>query len=329
MFVPDLNRLHGALSRFQDVRICVIGDLMLDVFLWGRVRRISPEAPVPVVEIEGDSRVPGGSANVAHNASALGARVFIAGRVGNDPDGEELMKMLKEAGIDTAAVVVSEECPTTVKTRVIAHSQHVVRFDREVKRPLSGRELKHILSFLGDLKSFDAIVVSDYAKGVVIPELMKEIKQRATLSEVPIIVDPKVLNAPLFEGVTVITPNFAEALLMAGNHSEEDVISVGKELLRRYRCQYVLITRGSEGMSLFSEDGQILYLPAVARKVYDVTGAGDTVVATLAVGMCAGLSMAEAAYIANVAAGYVVGEPGTAVISLETLRSVLSGGRIT
>lgn len=326
MFVPDRARLLDAFNRFKNVRICVIGDLMLDVFLWGKVRRISPEAPVPVVEIESDSRVPGGSANVANNASALGARVCVAGRVGNDPEGRELVKMLKDAGIDTSGVVVSERQPTTVKTRVIAHSQHVVRFDREVKEPLSDLEREHIVRFLGSCPSVDAIIVSDYAKGVITAELMKEIKQRAFSSKIPVVVDPKVVNAALFDEVTVITPNLAEALLMAGNCKAEDVLSVGEQLLRKLRCRHVLITRGAEGMNLFSENGQALYLPAVARRVYDVTGAGDTVVATLTVGMCAGLSMAEAAYIANIAAGYVVGEPGTAVISAEKLKTLLLGG---
>lgn len=296
---------------------------MLDIFLWGTVKRISPEAPVPVVEIQKETRAAGGAANVAHNVATLGANVVLVGRIGDDSEGKHLVEILRTSGVKTDGIITENNCLTTVKTRIVAHSQQVVRFDRESREPLSRYALEHVSSFLKTLRAVDAVIISDYAKGVITAELMDVVRSWASSMGVPILVDPKVNNAGLFKNVMAITPNFGEALHIAGDHTDEDIQNIGRKIIDRLGCRYVLITRGSEGMSLFDQRGNALHLPTLARKVYDVTGAGDTVVATLTVGMCTGLTMAEAAYLANVAAGYVVGELGTATVSAEALKEAI------
>jgi len=332
------ERLLKSLERFPSARVLVIGDIMLDVFLWGTVNRISPEAPVPVVEIKRETYHLGGAANVAHNISALGGKVFLCGRIGNDSAGQELLKLFGEKGIDATGVVACPDVCTTVKTRVIAHNQQVVRFDREVRTPLRDDALARVTDFLKATAPPDVVVVSDYAKGVITSDLMNVVKSLSQRTGTPLIVDPKVSNKHLYSDVTVLTPNKNEAIQMAGydvtnshvgadlcvcpdagNHAGLPLHAIMKEL----RCKFLLVTRGSEGMTLFEDNRDPVHIPACARKVFDVTGAGDTVVAVLALGMAVGLSVHEAAYLANIAAGFVVGEVGTAVVTSQQLKNLL------
>ncbi len=318
--------LREALRRFTSCRIMVLGDLMLDVFVWGEVQRISPEAPVPVVDVQEETQLLGGSANVAHNVAALGAKAMLSGVVGNDPGGRELVRLLRRAGISTEGIVVEEERPTTMKTRVIARNQQVVRFDREKRKPIQQDTVEHIAGYLeGNLNRVDAVIVSDYAKGVISPDLMDRTRSMNVADRIPVIVDPKVQHAALYRGVTLITPNHHEAARMAGVEiaGEEGLRAAAEILLREIQCEMVLITRGKDGMSLFHRNGDISSIPTVARRVFDVTGAGDTVIATMALGMAAGLSTVDAALLANLAAGIVVGEVGTATVSRDRLAEAL------
>jgi D-beta-D-heptose 7-phosphate kinase/D-beta-D-heptose 1-phosphate adenosyltransferase len=315
-------RLKEALDRFPSCRIMVIGDLMLDVFVWGEVQRISPEAPVPVVDVHEETRLLGGSANVVHNVAALGARAMVSGVVGNDPGGRELVRLLRRAGVSTEGVVVEENRPTTMKTRIIARNQQVVRFDREERRPVEHDTMDHIARYLEDnLGRVDALILSDYAKGVITPELMDRTRSMQAASRVPVIVDPKVQNPVMYRGVTLITPNHHEAARMAGVEIRDEggLKAAAEVLLRDLECESVLITRGKDGMSLFHRNGDMASIPTVARTVFDVTGAGDTVIATMALGMAAGLSTVDAALLANLAAGIVVGEVGTVAVNRENL----------
>jgi D-beta-D-heptose 7-phosphate kinase/D-beta-D-heptose 1-phosphate adenosyltransferase len=284
-----------------------------------------------VVDIKRETYHLGGAANVAHNISALGGRAFLCGRIGNDSSGKELLNLLKEKDIDASGVFVCPESITTVKTRVIAHSQQVVRFDREVRTPLKDRILAQVVNFLESVEKPDLIIVSDYAKGVITDVLMDKVKIISKQMNIPLVVDPKVSNKHLYRGVTVLTPNQSEAVQMAGysaTNSEADLATVASAIIKELECKFLLVTRGSEGMTLFDDDCKPIHIPACARKVFDVTGAGDTVVALLALGMVAGLSIHEAAYLANVAAGFVVGEVGTAVITPQQLRALLNDDQL-
>lgn len=323
--VPEVERFIEAIDRFSSVRILVVGDIMLDVFLWGTVHRISPEAPVPVVDIRKETYHLGGAANVAHNISALGGRVVLCGRIGDDPAGKELLRLLHEKEIDARGVMACPECPTTVKTRIIAHSQQVVRFDKEVKTPLSDTLQLRLRDFMNSYGSFDAFVVSDYAKGVITEGVIEEVKNVSGRMLKPLIVDPKVSNKRLYSGVTILTPNCSEAMQMAGysDFSEKDLDAAASALMEELKCRFLLVTRGAEGMTLFERGREPVHVPACARKVFDVTGAGDTVVAVLALGIAAGLPVYEAIYLANLAAGFVVGEVGTAVIAPDELKMLV------
>lgn len=323
------HRLAEAIRGFPDYRILVVGDLMLDVFIWGEVHRISPEAPVPVVEVREETQLLGGAANVVHNVAALGGKVSVAGVIGNDSGGRELIRLLRHASVATDGMVVEADRPTTRKTRIIAQNQQVVRFDHEMCAPVQKDSLDRILSHIeGNLSSTDAIIVSDYAKGVVSGNLMDALRSCNAEARIPIMVDPKVCNADLYREVTMITPNHHEASRMSGIEIRDDetLLTAGRLLQRRLNCRQVLITRGRAGMSLFDPDGRMTLIPTVARRVYDVTGAGDTVIAALTLGMIAGLSMVDAAILANIAAGIVVGEVGTAVVSAERLLADIENG---
>ncbi len=311
--------LSGILKNFKKSRILVIGDLILDRYIWGRVSRISPEAPVPVVEVTDDNFMLGGAANVANNIIALGGRATVAGVAGRDRAGEVLRELLEEKGVGCA--IFEDSRPTTIKTRVIAHNQQVVRFDREDKNKVGGRLLRDILIFLERaIVEHDAIIISDYKKGTISAELMKNVLDIARGSKRFIAVDPKVGHFHLYRGVSVVTPNLNEASHGSAIDIRDgrSLIRAGKTLMRMLSCKAVLITRGEEGMSLF-ERGRVTHIPTVARHVYDVTGAGDTVIATFALAYASGATMQEAAVIANHAAGIVVGEVGTAVATPEKL----------
>jgi D-glycero-beta-D-manno-heptose-7-phosphate kinase len=316
------DRFATALTRFPDRQVLIVGDLMLDVFVWGDVQRISPEAPVPVVDVRDETQLLGGTANVANNVASLGGKAVVAGVVGNDHSGREVVRMLRKVGVPTEGLIVEDRRPTTVKTRIIAQNQQVVRYDRELRRPLQKASLDKLVEYVEERStSAGALIVSDYAKGVVTPDLMDAVRRLDLPARFPVIVDPKIEHTELYRRVTLVTPNHHEASRMSGIEitDSDSLVAAGRKLLRHLQCESVLITRGRDGMALFDQTGEMTTIPTVARRVYDVTGAGDTVIATLALGLVAGLTTTEAALLANIAAGIVVGEVGTAVVTAERL----------
>ena len=301
---------------------------MVDEYIWGSVSRISPEAPVPVVEVKSESVRLGGAANVAANIRTLGGRAILVGVIGNDPPAERLVDQLEAIGIKGDGVVVDRNRPTTIKTRVVAGSQQVVRFDRESALEMSKEAVERVLELAVErLREADALLIADYAKGVISKLVARQIIPLARRRKKTIVVDPKVHHFHLYKGATVVTPNHHEAAAFARFRLREgeDPDEVGRELLQKLEVHAVLVTRGEQGMSLF-EDGEVTHIPAVAKEVYDVTGAGDTVVATLGLALASGASLKEAAVIANHAAGVVVGKMGTATVSQSELMDALKTG---
>jgi len=319
-------RAEQLTERFAGRCILVLGDLMLDEFIWGRVRRISPEAPVPVVEVERQTLVLGGAGNVAANLVALGARPAPFGVAGDDANTERMRAAFHDIGVSSDGIVVDASRATTLKTRIIAHNQQVVRADRESRAPVSNAiEAAIIARFTSALDAADAVVVSDYNKGLLTPRLLAETLAAARQRGLPVCLDPKMRSFAGYQPVTVITPNHQEAAEAAGLAIEDEasLIEAGRRLLGAIDCRAVLITRGEEGMALFTDGGEVTRIPTVAREVYDVTGAGDTVIATLALALAAGASFAEAAILANHAAGVVVGKVGTATVTRDELLETL------
>ncbi|GAB4537113.1 MAG: D-glycero-beta-D-manno-heptose-7-phosphate kinase [Thermodesulfovibrionia bacterium] len=320
---------EGIFKRFEETGILVIGDLMVDHYIWGKVKRISPEAPVPVVEVSGENLLPGGAANVANNLISLGARVFVTGVIGDDEMGKRLVKELNDKGINTDGIIIDSDRPTTVKTRIIAHNQQVVRFDREAKKEVNSSVQSTILSHVKDcLPYIKGIIISDYCKGVITKRFMNKLLNMVDLKRF-IAVDPKIGHFDYYRGVSLLTPNTNEASVGAGIEivDEKTLIMAGKRLMERLQCKTVLITRGEEGMTLFEDNGEVTHIPTSAREVYDVTGAGDTVIATFTLSHCAGAPLRESAVYANYAAGIVVGEVGTTVISKDKLISSIRKGK--
>ncbi len=321
------DRLRRYIDRFPQAGILVIGDLILDHYVWGKVSRISPEAPVPVVHVDSESLQLGGAANVYHNILSLGGRAELCGVVGSDEGGRRLLQELGVHRRGRGGVVIDPDRPTTRKTRVIAHNQQIVRFDverrSEIKAALHQRLIRYVES---RLREVSCLVVSDYAKGVVTARLMAELTRLAVLRRIPILVDPKVEHLSYYKGVTAITPNHHEATQAAGILGDDDrAISEAGELLRqRLGCQCVLVTRGEKGMTLLEVDGARWDIATAARQVYDVTGAGDTVVGTLALALATGASFRDAAILANHAAGLVVGMIGTATATPAQLSQALA-----
>ena len=316
------RRLRRLLSRFDGRQVLVLGDLMLDEWVWGKVSRISPEAPIPVVDVHSITYSPGGACNVACNIIALGGRVRLFGLVGDDEAGQRLLGELDKRGIEVSGLLVDPSRPTTRKTRIVAHNQQVVRADRESRAPLTESMAKELLGRLEKvLHEVDIVLVSDYAKGVVIPKLLTPLIAACQEARRAVVVDPKGTDYSKYARVTVITPNEAEAA--QATHVEivdsDSLLRAGKTLLAQLGCQAVLITRGEHGMSLFEAGGKVTHLPTFAREVYDVTGAGDTAVATLSLALACGATFVEAACLANHAAGVVVGKVGTATVSRQEL----------
>ena len=316
-----MNRVRASqiLNAFSGKSILIVGDVMLDEFIWGKVARISPEAPVPVVQVDRETYRLGGSANVAANIRELNGTPIPIGVVGRDAAAERTERLMTDAQIETNGLLRADR-PTTVKTRIIAHNQQVVRADRESRQPFSS-ELNSDLAklFLQHLPKAAAVIISDYDKGVVNRELMATILPAAQTARVPVYLDPKVHHAEYYRPITAITPNHREAELLTGMtiDSLAQLEEAGRRLLQRFECEYALITRGEEGMSLFSssQTDASHHLPTFAREVFDVTGAGDTVIATIALARAAGATMEESAVMANYAAGIVVGKVGTATVS--------------
>ncbi len=317
------------IDKFKGARVLIVGDLIMDHFIWGDVSRISPEAPVPVVDVKSESILLGGSANVVNNIHNLGGNCVVTGIVGDDSDGKSLRKSLSGKKISTRGIIVDPERPTTIKTRIIAHSQQVVRFDREKREKIDGTTLEKVLRFIKRaVKTVDLVIISDYAKGLISPGLVEEITTLAAKSNIPVVVDPKVEHFGYYKDVTVITPNNLEASRSSGVEISDDhsLHLAGETLLKRTGAEALLITRGEHGMSLFEKDGDRTHIPTVAQEVYDVSGAGDTVIGVLGLALASGASFREAAVLANFAAGIVVGKVGTATVTMEELKAAVSSG---
>ncbi|MDT7604013.1 MAG: D-glycero-beta-D-manno-heptose-7-phosphate kinase [Acidobacteriota bacterium] len=323
------ERAAQLVARMRDCRVVVFGDVMLDEFVWGDVTRISPEAPVPVVDVRRESIRLGGAANVVANLAALGAHSSLVGVTGADAAGERLRANLSETcgALCDARLVADPSRPTTTKTRIIAHNQLVVRADRERRGAVAaGIEDQLIERLSASLEGASALVVSDYDKGVVTPRVLTEILRVARERMIPALVDPKPRNFDAYRPATLVTPNHHEALRLTNSEDDTDegMARAAREIRARLACESVLITRGERGMMILEGEGSPVYVETTAREVYDVTGAGDTVIATLAAALAAGASLTEAASLANHAAGIVVGKLGTATASAEELVKSIS-----
>ncbi|HXG08811.1 MAG TPA: D-glycero-beta-D-manno-heptose-7-phosphate kinase [Gemmataceae bacterium] len=313
---------RGLLGAFPRKCVLIVGDVMLDEFLWGDVRRISPEAPVPVVEMRRRTYVPGGAGNAAANVVSLGGRALLAGVVGDDHQAILLSEALRQRGVAADGLLADAGRPTTTKTRIVAHNQQVVRVDCEQRTPLAAPLENRLLQWIEThLDRADVCVLSDYAKGVVSGRLAEQTIRLARQAGKPVVVDPKGADYAKYRGATVIKPNVAETelFLKAEIRDERSLEEAGARLAEQLEGGAVLITRGPQGMSLFRAGRPPLHIPSAARDVFDVTGAGDTVIGTLALALAAGGTLEQAAHLANRAAGIVVGKVGTATVTPEEL----------
>ncbi|MDD4954288.1 MAG: D-glycero-beta-D-manno-heptose-7-phosphate kinase [Candidatus Omnitrophica bacterium] len=339
-----MKNLSRIIKNFNKANVLVLGDLILDEYIWGKVERISPEAPVPVVWANKRTFVPGGAANVASNIAALDAKVTVVGVVGKDKNKDILFSEFKKRGINPAGVLCESSRYTTVKTRIVAGHQQVVRVDWEHADPLSGPINQKIAKFIrANIRKFDAIIIEDYGKGVINAGLLEEVISLARKNKKIITVDPKEENFQLYHRVSSITPNRKELENAVRNlkikdttnrfrlnndrlFSDKDIDAAAKEILKYLELDSLLVTLGEQGMKLFERNGHITHIPTVAQEVFDVSGAGDTVIGTFSLGLCCGAKVQEAAHIANFAAGIVVGKLGTAVTNrkelLKSLESV-------
>ena len=311
-------------DRMRNRNIMVIGDAMVDEWIWGTVTRISPEAPVPVVSVDDHSFTLGGAGNVANNLRALGASVQLVGAVGHDELSERIGSLLDAIGVRRDGILVVDDRPTTRKTRIVAHSQQVVRADWESTAPISSADGERVTQFVrAHARDADAVVISDYGKGLISRDVVE-----AALGAPLVVVDPKPQNMALFEGVSCVAPNMHEAEIATGIRVSDDASleRAARSLLERLRCRYVVLTRGERGMALFSADGVQLHVPAVARTVYDVSGAGDTAVAVLTLAFAAGAMPELALQLANFAAGAVVEKLGTATASADEILALIDHG---
>ena len=318
----SFSKLRGIISSFTGKKVLVIGDLILDEFIWGKVSRISPEAPVPVVWVNNESFMPGGASNVANNVSSLGGKVYIAGVVGNDERAGILRGELQHRGVNVDGIFTDSQRPTILKTRVIAHQQQVVRIDREKVDPVKENMIRKISNFVEDIiNEVDGIIVEDYGKGLITPKLLARIVPLAKKKKKIITVDPKEEHFSYYKGVTVLTPNNHEASRAVGFEIKDKATmkKAGFELLRKLKVSVVLITLGEEGMVVFEEGKSPKKIDTIAQEVYDVSGAGDTVAGTYTLSLISGATPIQAAHIANCAAGIVVGKIGIAVVTQDEI----------
>ncbi len=317
----DLKKIT---KKFQSKRIVVLGDLMLDKYIFGEVRRISPEAPIPIVKVQKERFVPGGAANAANNISSLSANVYLFGVLGNDLAKDILIDVAKTHSINTEGVIIDGKKQTIQKIRVLGQNQQLLRVDYEDQEYLGSDEHSTILERLRGMGQIDSIIVSDYAKGTITKKLMGELTTFAKENNILLIIDPKPKHKKYYKGVSLITPNKKEAEELTGMElkTTEDIEKAGLQLIKELECS-VLITTGNKGMSLFEKNKNPVHIPTVAREVFDVSGAGDTVIATLSLALSSGASLHEAAVLANYAAGVKVGKVGTAPVSLSELEQSL------
>jgi D-beta-D-heptose 7-phosphate kinase/D-beta-D-heptose 1-phosphate adenosyltransferase len=325
------ERLQKIVSRMGGHRIIVLGDVMLDEYISGVVNRISPEAPVPIVQVDNFDYRLGGAANVALNLKVLGDDPILIGVCGEDNRAFELKKLMKRRGLQVDGIITDRNRPTTTKTRVLAHNHQMVRIDREeteeISLEITDKILRRINTYVNIAK---AIIISDYGKGVITKDLVQEVIDLALEKNLFIAVDPKDTHFLNYKKVSVITPNHHEAGFVTGRRIVNDKVlqEVGWNLLKSLNCESLVITRGERGMSLFEKDGDLTHIPTVARNVYDVTGAGDTVISTLVSSVCAGAKLKEAAWISNQAAGMVIQEIGTAQVKKQELNEEINGTKI-
>jgi rfaE bifunctional protein kinase chain/domain len=325
-FSEDGEKLIRYIDEFPKATVLVLGDIIMDEYIWGDVSRISPEAPVPVVDVRQETKMLGGAANVVNNIASLGGRAILCGVVGSDRTGAEIIERIENLNLPTDGILRISNRPTTIKTRIIAQSQQVVRFDRESRKTVDTGDVTKLLSFIeGTMDCIHAIVVSDYDKGVITGELMEGLTKLSRRSGVILGVDPKPKHFDSYRGIDVITPNHHEAGAVCGIQivDQETLVRAGTQILEKLGCRSVLITQGKGGMTLFEKEGEITHIPTVARKVFDVTGAGDTVIGAFCLGLAAGMDLKSAATISNFAAGMVVGEVGTSTVKAEKLKQVV------
>jgi len=321
--------LRDILEGFPRVKILVVGDIMMDRSILGKVSRISPEAPVPVIVVEREDFDLGGAANVAHNVHSLGGRVWLCGVLGDDENGQKTRRRIAEVGIQADGIFLEQGRQTTVKTRIIAHHPHhqqLVRIDRETIDHPRISTLRNLAKFLTEnIGNFDGIVISDYGKGLLTGNLIQTIIQRARKLKKLIMVDPKLKNFFYYKGATVVTPNTKEAseASRVSINNRSSLEKVGRKLLGRLRCDAIVITQGEEGMTVFEPHQKPIPVPTVAKEVFDVTGAGDTVIGTMALALGAGARIIDAANLANYAAGIVVGKRGTATVTPKELKKAI------
>ncbi|PKL79599.1 MAG: D-glycero-beta-D-manno-heptose-7-phosphate kinase [Ignavibacteriae bacterium HGW-Ignavibacteriae-4] len=325
--MKNLNktRVKEIFKNFAGKKIAVIGDIMLDRYFWGSVTRVSPEAPVPVIDLEHETFHLGGAANVASNLNSLGIKSILCGIIGDDNSAEMFEQICKERGIDPSGLYKDSDRPTTVKTRIIGNNQQIVRLDREVRDVINTAGEKHIISTLQKNSDIESIIFGDYDKGAISSKLIKDVLKYAKSNNIEVYADPKFANFFAYKGVTAFKPNKKEAAqaLKIEIKTEEDVKIAGQMLLDKLSCDNVLLTLGDKGMMLFEANGNIHHVDTKARLVSDVSGAGDTVIATLAACKTGGANMTEAATIANIAAGYVCGEPGIVSVTKDDILSYL------
>ena len=327
----ERKKLESILKAFPRVKLLVVGDIMMDRSILGKVSRISPEAPVPVIIAETEDFNLGGAANVAHNIRSLGGTVSLCGIVGDDENGKKIYRKIVERGIRTQGIFIEQGRQTTVKTRIIAHHPHyqqLVRVDRETTDHPKASTFRSLSKFLTEkIEDFDGVVFSDYGKGLLTRKLIQTIVKKAKKSKKLIMVDPKLKNFFFYKGATVITPNTNEASEASRIPAtdQSSVEKMGRSLLKRLKCNALVITQGEKGMTIFEPRQKPYPVPTVAKEVYDVTGAGDTVIGTMALALGTGrrVSVKDAASLANYAAGIVVGKVGTAIVSSEELLKVI------
>ena len=314
--------MPALVSSLAGQKLLVVGDLMLDENIWGDVSRISPEAPVPVVEVRRRDYTPGGAANVAANVTALGGRAWVAGLVGDDETGRLLLRLMEQHGADVSGVMIDDGRPTTVKTRVIAQHQQLLRTDHESRAPLDRRVAQKLLALaVPAARAAGAVIASDYGKGVLAGDVVASLLKVCAPAAIPLAVDPKGRDYGRYRGASIITPNQLEAAQASSCPiaDQQTLLQAGRALLEQLQCDALLITRGEHGMSLFERAGRITHLPTFARSVFDVTGAGDTVIGTLGLALAAGASYVEACTLANHAAGVAVQKIGTATVTPQEL----------
>ncbi len=316
------QRLKELLKNFIGKRVAVVGDLMVDSYYWGTVSRVSPEAPVPVVDVVSESVRLGGAANVANNIQTLGGEPILVGLIGDDHPGEVFLDILKEQNLSSEGIVKDPARPTTIKTRVIAHGQHVVRIDNESKGDCPEHLQHRIIDAVKyKIHDIDGIILEDYNKGVITKVIIHEIIAVARKYNKIVTVDPKFNNFFEYKNVTVFKPNIREAEEAIGGRirSDEDVLRAGNKMIETLQAENVLLTRGEEGLSLFERGGDVTHMKSLATNVQDVSGAGDTVISTLTMGLAGGASVREAAALANCAASVVVGAVGIVPIQPDQL----------